>query len=198
MSKKLAIFGGTFDPPHNGHILSISNILNSALVDEVMLVPSGDGRYDKKPIASAKDRKEMLRLVVESEFTNDPRLYLNFTQIDNLADKAYTIDLLDSIKAKHPEHKLFFVIGSDNIESIKSWRSSERLLSEYSFIVVGRGTDTIMTPKEGDFSVIKGEFISFSDVSSAKIRDCIKARKSLAGMLPKSIVEYISHNSLYY
>lgn len=102
---RVALIGGAFDPPHNGHILCVSNLFNSKLVDQVWLVPSGDGRYDKKSEASSALRKKMLEIIVENDFKRDSRIKIELSQIDNPKDPCYTSELLKRLARQHSSNE---------------------------------------------------------------------------------------------
>ena len=196
--KKIAIYGGAFDPPHLGHVLSLTNVLNSKLVDEIRLTPSGEGRYDKKPFESTAHRIEMLNLLIKTEFSMNNQIKLELCQVKNKNDPGYTIELLDYLKDLHKDCSFYFIIGEDNLNDLISWKDSERLIKEYHFIVLPRGSNVQTNMKIGSNFIFlnKGDCIS-CDVSSTKIRSLIQSNSLTSGLLPVAVRDYIAEKRLY-
>ena len=191
------MFGGAFDPPHVGHILIVTNILNAGLADEVWIVPSGDGRYDKSPVASARHRSELLRLVRYSVFPDDKRVKIDLTQLNNPADKCYTIDLIDALKSTHAGHDFSLVVGSENAPLISKWRDGERLLKENKFLAIIRpGAETKLNSSE-NITYLSGPDAVLCNVSSSMVRRFIKENRCLEGLLPAPLIDYIRSEKLY-
>lgn len=197
ITKGIAVYGGAFDPPHIGHLISISNLLNSVFVKEVLLVPSSDGRYDKAPVAPARDRLEMLRRMLTVEFGSESRVKIDEIQINNAQDLSCTIDLLENLSKKFPSEKIYFVIGSDNINQLVTWKSSEKLLSDYEFIVLPRERLQEKPPPNAKLHYLKGKEVIQCDVSSTQIRQLIKDGKSISGLVTTTVANFISDNKLY-
>lgn len=196
--KKIALFGGAFDPPHLGHALCITNILNSKIVDQVWIVPSGDSRYDKKTYASATHRKEMVRLFIQDYFLEDGRVSWNHFQLEQPAEECATIDLLDVMREQYPSDQFLIVIGADNLAKVSSWRSSQRLLMEGIFIVVERLGYKAQNVIGLNAVGMATENLVHSDVSSTLIRRLLNNEdKSVAGILSNQVLKYIKSEKLY-
>lgn len=194
--KKIALYGGAFDPPHAGHINGVKNILAAQLVDEIWLVPSGDMRYDKKSGASARHRLAMLELVMNREFSNCPQVRIDTFQIDDSSNECAAIDLLDHYKQGFKGNIFYFVIGADNAVSLSSWKESDRLLSENKFIVLPRPGVNISGIPSMQFFLLEEKKFPLSQASSTRIRSDLTARNT-SDMLPEYIKDYIGKNKLY-
>ena len=136
--KQIAIFGGAFDPPHLGHVLVINAILNSGKFDKIIIVPTGNDRYDKLPHSKAGHRKKMIKLLTNKVFKNDKRIVLEPVQIDGKQPGNKAIDLVCYLKKKFPNGKFYYVIGVDNITKISSCISFKELVKQCKFLAVPR------------------------------------------------------------
>lgn len=196
--RKIAIFGGSFDPPHIGHLIAIRNVLNSKLVDEIWITPAGDERYDKCPVAPAEHRRRMVELMIEHEFKNNPAIKLELLQLTEPGNKGFAVELLDRLKAEHPEDKFYFIIGADNLKTISAWHSAEELVKKYEFIVLMRGNEV---PDASEypptFHMLIGNRYIAVEISSTQIRYLIKEKERLEGLVSMPVINYILANGLY-
>ncbi len=132
--RKIAFFGGSFDPPHNGH-LAIADVLTDAFeLDEFVFIPAfhAPHKRDKKP-TSAFHRFAMLALATIGE----PRVIVSKMELD-VPERPYTYETLGRLKAELPEARIFFVIGADSWTDITTWREWETVLTMVDIIVVTR------------------------------------------------------------
>ena len=194
--KKIALFGGSFDPPHFGHIQAITSVINSNLVDEIWIVPVGDERYDRKPIANSIDRIAMLKLIIE-EFFDQSKVKIEDLQTKELTDST-TIGLADALIAKYTEAQFSFVIGADNISNLNTWKSFDDLIKKINFIAVPR-LDIVMPKNIPEYVQVLDLDKSFSNnISSSGVRLLLKEKLQLAGLLPKQIEKYILDKKIYF
>ncbi len=134
-SKRVGIFGGTFDPPHLGHLLLAETIREQFELDEVLFVPSNQPPHkDREDLTTATHRYAM---VVAATLHNPA-----FTPVPievNRPGKSYSIDTVKTLAADYgPDVDLFFVAGLDSLLQIDSWHQPEELLDSCHFIVVSR------------------------------------------------------------
>lgn len=195
--KHIALFGGSFDPPHSGHLMVVNVVLNSGFADEVWLIPAGDGRYDKRPRASAAHREAMLKLLIASAFSKKSAVYLNTVQFQERLHDCATIELYDEMRRQYPEYKFSVIIGADNVKQVPDWKQADRLLKEVEFIVVARAGEQLPENYAPCFKVIKDDPQPCTNLSSSLIRKLTLAGKSLEGLIPLSIIDYVRANKLY-
>jgi nicotinate-nucleotide adenylyltransferase len=132
--KRIAFFGGSFDPVHTGH-LSIAQRLTSLFgLDEFVFIPAFHAPHkpDLKP-TSAYDRYAMLSLATRDE----PQIRVSKIEIE-LPEKPFTVETLAALKTKYPGAVIFFVMGADSWMDIRTWREWERVLTMANHIVVTR------------------------------------------------------------
>jgi len=132
--KRIAIYGGTFDPVHSGHLEIARNVSQLFEIDEFIFVPARLAPHKQHAqVSAALDRYAMLVLAT-MEF---PKLCVSEFELDGPRHQ-YTVDTLSSFQSQFPQADLFFVMGADSWNEITSWREWEKLLSMVNHIVVTR------------------------------------------------------------
>lgn len=198
--KRIALFGGSFDPPHNGHMLCINAVARSKLVDEIWVVPVGDDRFDKKTYASAEHRCAMVERMLSSSKI-EIKTSINTLQLQGELKGSFTIDLVQELKRRHPENEYFFVVGADKLHEIPTWKSPDRLKVELSFLVIPRSGSV----KESDLqsSDFRLNWVSLPsstkviDASSSDIRRRVDDGREIATLVKPEVAEYIENQKLY-
>lgn len=189
---KIAIFGGSFNPPHIMHKQIALSLINNKYCDKVIFVPTGD-KYNKEHLVDDMHRLNMLKIMCEGN-TN-----LCVSDYELHGDLKYTYQTLDHFQEKYEDSEIFFVLGFDNLKSFKSWRRFEYILSKYKLLVVDR--DNI------DENYLKEEFEEFLDsiifttvypqkISSSSIRKELKKFR-ISELIEPEVLEYIEDNKLY-
>ena len=131
---RVGIYGGTFDPVHNGHINVARGIIDAFGFDELLFVPAFVPPHKREQMISAGfHRFAMLVIATESE----PEMRVSTIELE-LPSKPYTVETLARLQANDPQSQLFFVMGADSFAEITSWREYERLLMSYSIVVAVR------------------------------------------------------------
>lgn len=193
--KRIVVFGGTFDPVHNGHI-AIARCLSSELnADAVIMVPAGKPWLrTNPPSASPKDRLRMLELAIKNESG------IEASDLDILRDKpTYSIDTIHDLQRFHGEDcEYILAIGSDAAAEVESWHRYEELINTCRFAVVQRPATSLgyrVALPDGTL-FIRGPMI---DISASKIRS-IYARGDLttaANLVPDLTHGFIIEKGLY-
>jgi nicotinate-nucleotide adenylyltransferase len=199
--KYFVIYGGVFDPPHKGHAACVSALLKIDLCDEIILVPSGDGRYDKKPSALSEHRIKMLEIFCKENFPleyNSGKIVISSVQCDgSISGESYGIDLVNHFSALKPNKKAGFLIGSDNLAGLSSWKRYDELAKKCKFFVLNRpGSKNANKPANIDCIEVAA---ATPDISSSKIRElCVAGSYPEAEIISSAgILEYIFKNKLY-
>ena len=189
---RIAILGGSFDPPHLGHLLVAQQTLDFAKIDEVWLMPCFFHPFDKK-ITSGQKRLEMCQSAIE-EF-NNRKIRVSDFEI-RLKKKSYTIETILILKKTFKSDHFFWLIGSDNLSSFKKWKDWQKLLTETKFLVFPR-IDYPLTKIPQGFTLIKSKRLISSNLSSEAVRMRVKNGLSIKGLVTTVVEEYISRNRLY-
>jgi nicotinate-nucleotide adenylyltransferase len=185
---RLGIFGGSFDPPHVGHLLVVADAFDALRLERLIFVPAGVQPLKVgQTTASPKDRLEMVRRLVgdDARFAVDPIE----TERDGL---SYSVDTLAAFAERHPEAERFFLVGMDVLASFSQWREPDRVLRLATLAVMQRVGDTGPVPA----SAIRVETRRV-DVSSTEIRERVRAGRTIRGFVPEAVAGYIAAHRLY-
>lgn len=189
-TKRIAIFGGSFDPIHFGHIHLVEQILKSKRFSEVIVVPAGDP-WQKIPEVSAQLRLEMARLAFAE-------LPVTVSDIEVLrSGPSYAIDTVRQLKRSFPDAELTWIVGSDVISSLSSWHEIDTLVREVEFLIVkrpGANADLQLLPKNLRFKEIE---IDALDISATQIRNAFFKNEDVASLVPDIVAGFIKSKGLY-
>ena len=197
-TQRIAILGGTFDPPHNGHLALACGVADALSLDRVLLIPTGNPHFklDQK-VTSVEDRVAMTQLLA----AEDQRLEVSRIEADR-PGVTYTVDTLHALQEQNPDAELLFIIGGDCAEHIMKWRNADLLARQCTVVAVGRaGYDFAAARKAIDACGLgfKVEYFTFDvpDVSSTGIRAAAAAGEDITSMVPSSVAAYIAEHQLY-
>ena len=194
--KRIALYGGTFDPVHSGHVEVARKVLELFEIEKVLFIPAQVaphkvGRRVTEPI----HRYAMLALATQ----NDPRLSISTFELD-APDRRYTVDTVEHFRTKLGDStELFFIMGADSWSEITTWREWERLLTTINHIVVTRpGHELDRTLPTAGARVLFTDAV-MNDVSATRIRRLAAERRfdELARYVPEPVAEYIRKYELY-
>ncbi|MBQ4526814.1 MAG: nicotinate-nucleotide adenylyltransferase [Clostridia bacterium] len=198
MPSKIGIFGGTFNPIHNGHIKIALAALSEYDLSEVVFMPNGNPPHKKgELITDAELRYKMVKLATEGI----DGLSVSCYEIKR-EEPSYTVDTNRAMKKLYG-CTLYFIIGADSLFTLDSWKTPEILIKECKFIVADRncneGTDIYkecerLNKLGGDFSCLKMEKY---DVTSTQLRQRIKAGINCSDYIPENVLNFIVSNKLY-
>ena len=189
---RTGVFGGTFDPPHVGHLLLAADARDALNLDRLIFVPTGAQplKVDTPPIASPRDRLEMVRLAVADD--------ANYTVDDaeiNRKGLSFTVDTLEHLSERYSAGQLFLLLGEDALASFDKWRTPERIRELATIAVMRRGgSDTRATAMAPGVLEVSARRV---DVSSTEIRARLRAGKSIKGFVPESVERFIDDRGLY-
>jgi nicotinate-nucleotide adenylyltransferase len=179
---RIGLYGGTFDPIHNGHLRVISELINQKIADRILLVPAGEPRLrDSQPVATGAQRRTMCQLAV-NELPTEVRSKVEVNPIEVLRmGPSYTIDTVEAIKQTYPDDEILLIIGSDAAEKINQWHRATELLAMVTLEIIERP----------GYPGISGRDISAIDVSATQVR------LHQSDLLPPSVATFIKENNLY-
>jgi len=195
---RIGIFGGSFNPVHNGHIHLAETVMKELRLDRIFLVPSRISPHrSSDEYASGKDRLEMLRLASE----NKRGLEVCDYELES-ARASYTIYTIEHFRELYPNDDLFLLVGSDMLMSFEKWFRFEDILDEASLAVVSRekGDSGELIKKAEELRRYGEIFISSAPavtVSSTEIRKKIAKNADWACYLDENVVQYIRLKGLY-
>ncbi|MEJ7811615.1 MAG: nicotinate-nucleotide adenylyltransferase [Gemmatimonadaceae bacterium] len=191
---RLGIFGGTFDPPHVGHLLAASDARDALGLDRLLFIPArSQPLKDERAQASPAQRLEMTRLMAGSggPFEVDP------IEMERVG-LSYTVDTLAAFADRFPDAHRYFLIGGDLVGQLPKWRSPERIASLAELVVLQRvGGDGDGSEHESSPYPMVRIPTRRVDVSSTEIRARVRADKPIRGFVTDAVAEYILSAGLY-
>jgi nicotinate-nucleotide adenylyltransferase len=190
---RIGVFGGTFDPPHVGHLLLASDAREALRLDTLIFVPAATQPFKihAPAIASPQDRLEMVRLAV----ADDANYTVDDTEIGRKG-LSFTVDTLEHLAAKYPGAELFLLLGEDTLAGFDQWRNPGRV-RELATLAVMRRSDPEGSPAAEIAPGVKTVSARRIDVSSTEIRERLRAGKSIKGFVPESVEQFIEARGLY-
>ncbi len=197
---RLGVLGGTFDPPHVGHVRLAEAAVDHLQLDKLVFVPAGEPwRKAGQPMSAAEHRLEMTWLAVDSL----PRM--DVSELDlNRPGPSYTVDTLGDLLALYgPDTELFFVLGEDALLDMPNWKEPHRIVALARLAVALRspGRELDVTELEGAIPGVSRRLIvlpmTFVDVSATAIREWARKSVPLEGLVPPAVEAYIKDHALY-
>ncbi|HET7586017.1 MAG TPA: nicotinate-nucleotide adenylyltransferase [Gemmatimonadaceae bacterium] len=204
---RLGLLGGSFDPPHTGHLLAASDAYEALELDRLLFIPAGQQPFKQGRIeATGAQRLEMLRLLVG----DDPRFGIETAELER-PGLSYTVDTLAAVRAREPAARLYLLIGEDLTGEMPRWREAERIAQLAEVVLLTRGTSAACIDAEaapaGDAGhrggapeiVVPMTRIATRrvDISAREIRARVRAGRSIRGFVPDAVAAYIGRTALY-
>jgi len=211
---RVAAFGGTFDPIHNGHVEIARAVVNEFRLDRLLLIPAHRPPHKRSQgITDAYHRYAMSVLAT----LDQPKTVVSTIELES-PDRPYTYETIERLKGYlEPGTKLFFVVGADSFEEINTWREAERLMTSTNWIVVTRPghsvasshlderfQEAIVEPHDKESAQIsRDEYHIYltrcvnEDISSTEIRRMVRDGESIEAHVPARVADYIARYELY-
>jgi nicotinate-nucleotide adenylyltransferase len=179
---RVGLYGGTFDPIHNGHIHVIQELISRKIVDHLLVLPAGQPRLrDNEPHATGAQRRTMCQLAV-NELPAEIKKHIEVNPIEVLREgPSYTIDTVEAVAQFYEGDTIVLIVGTDAYEKIDQWHRADELKKMVEFVVIDR-------PE------FPGEHNTSVDAIAVSATD-IRAHKSDA--VPAAVAAFIKENNLY-
>src|SRR3989344_4911801 len=194
MNKQIALYGGTFSPPHLGHASVVEALLRLFTCDEIWIMPSTD-RRDKSVSIAAEHRIKMLKIMIAELF---PKLKIPILISDfelRLKKPTVTYKTLKLLKEKYSNHGFHFVIGSENLGVIETkWVNGKKLFQEADFIAIKNPLVSLPNKLPSRITII--DDVAWSDISSTFVRKLLAQGYSGLPYLTKGVAEYIAESKI--
>lgn len=207
---RILLFGGTFNPIHNGHLIMAQEAVESLSFNEVIFIPSATPPH-KKDVLSVYHRLKMTRLATEG---------VDYFKVSDIEEKregpSYTYDTIMYFREKNPDSTIYWLIGTDTISELKTWYKIKELVNECRFVIVERNPYKFYKGKSKDlFNFVVEESKTFLDqdftehfipltnsvieISSTDIRRRVaqKEKYAVKFLIPEKVDQYIYDNHLY-
>ena len=190
MSKtKVAVFGGSFDPIHNGHLALAGEVLSRALADEVwfMVTPRNPHKQDAL-LSDEHLRFRMVQMAVEGK----PGVKASDFEFA-LPRPSYTLNTLKALDEAFPGCEFSLLIGADNWEKFDRWYKGDEILSRYGIIVYPRGSESMPALPCG----VRWLPARLYDISSTMVRALVGEGKDVSHLVPAVVAQFIKDNKMY-
>ena len=201
---RIGLFGGTFDPPHHGHLLAASDAFEALQLDRLVWIPAS-----QQPLkvgsrsATAADRLAMVRLAVG----DDPRFEVDAIEIER-AGLSFTVDTVEAFSGRYPGDELVVLLGADVMSTFAKWREPRRIASMARLAILHRAVSGGAVEKAavvGAIRAITGDDLPAPvvldtrrvDLSSTEIRERARQGRSLHGYVPDAVARFVREHALY-
>jgi nicotinate-nucleotide adenylyltransferase len=215
---RIGAYGGTFDPPHNGHIEVARAIIRNFRLDELLVIPAHRPPHKQKDFISEAHHRYSMAVIATLD---EPRLKVSAIEIES-PDRPYTFETVEQLRQLYGRAALlFFVMGADSFVEINTWREPERLFSATNIIVAARpGVEVVTTHLTGGgrnvrdlrgrageaygegaadddcCSIYLTDYVS-KDISSTEIRRRVREGMPINELVPAPVARYIEKYELY-
>ncbi len=191
MSQRIGVFGGTFDPPHVGHLVTAVNVRHALALDVVLLVVAGSPwqKEGTRPITSAQDRFAMTAAAVEGVVG----LLACGLEVDR-PGPSYTADTLAEVQSRYPGADLFTIVGDDAAAGLATWERFESVVRCSRLVVVDRPGVQVELPDLADWIRVE---VPRLEVSSTDLRDRFVDGRPLDYLVTPPVLAVIVERGLY-
>jgi nicotinate-nucleotide adenylyltransferase len=194
--RRLGMFGGAFDPPHNTHAALIELAVAQLQLDELRVFPTGQAWHKARQLSPVVHRLAMAELA----FAKLPKVVVDDRETCRTGP-SYTVDTLRELKAEEPQAELFLMIGGDQARALPTWHEWQAILQLAIICVAEREDSTRATPEFMPPTGLESRFLRLelppSPVSASDIRLRIATHRSVAPLVCEPVARYIVHHHLY-
>jgi nicotinate-nucleotide adenylyltransferase len=182
---KLGLYGGSFDPVHNGHLILARQALEDLGLDRIIFLPAAESPFKQShPVTLARHRVRMVELAIEHEAA----FSIDILEISR-PPPSYTIDTARTYRERHATDELFFLVGEDHVKDLHRWNDYAELDTLVQFAVLSRSD----LPLPIRYPVVRRRL----DLSSTEIRNRVANHLPISYLVPDSVLEYIQSTQLY-
>ena len=172
---RIALYLGSFNPFHNGHLEVVKSALRDFKMDKVVIVPSVQNPWKKDKPLGVYNRIDIIeKSILTSAICYWHKIFIDSIEV-SLIPPYYSYATLHALKNKYCNDKVFVLCGEDTIEKIPEWMHGEQIIKDYDFLIVDR-------PRRGQYAI-----------SSTYIRECVKLDKPINGMVSNNVINLIKN-----
>ena len=201
---KIGIMGGTFNPIHNGHLMLGEYSYRSCRLDQVWFMPNGNPPH--KAGISASYSADIRARMTELAIQDVPYFRLEDYEVKR-QELSYSYQTLEHFKKVYPDDSFYFIIGADSLFNINKWMKPERILKACTILAACRGDKNNSEIMNRQIELLKEQYGTDTDirllssplmeVSSHELREMVSEGKSISGLVPETVEQYIKENGLY-
>ena len=208
---RVGYFGGTFDPPHVGHLLAASDAAEELSLDQLVFIPAFAQPLKGEPTATSAQRLEMVRRTA----AGNPRFAVDAIEVERNR-LSFTVETLEALAERNPSAERFLLVGADVLTSFARWREPDRVRALAEMVVLQRGEGGVVIAADEEAA---GQLLRKSaggspaaagalrpprvlstrciEVSSTEIRARVRAGRPIHGFVTESVADYIAEHGLY-
>ncbi len=198
--KKLGLFGGSFNPPHNGHLHLAREFRDKLSLDKIVIMPANIPPHKSSgAFAEAAERIQMCRLAFEESFFEVSTMEIN------RGGTSYTVDTVRELAEIYPDYTLHLLVGTDMLYYFDKWKDYNKILEQAVLCVIMRHeNDELLKMRAYCREVLRDyddkiQILNTApyEINSTKIRENVKSGESIAEFLPEKVCDYIKQRGLY-
>ena len=187
---KIGLFFGSFNPIHNGHLIIASHILNNINIEKIWFVVSPQNPLkNSKGLLNQYQRLNLVQLAIHG----DDRMLASDIEF-KMPKPSYTIDTLQILTEKYPQHNFVIIMGSDSYSNLEKWKNYSELKKRFEIVVYTRPGFNISNNDNEKLTIITANLI---DISATHIRSLIRDKKNIRYLLPDVVVNEIEAGHYY-
>jgi nicotinate-nucleotide adenylyltransferase len=187
---RLGIFGGSFDPPHLGHLLPVIDAKEALGLDTVRFIPAGEQPFKAgRASASGLHRLAMTERLVHGI----PGMVADRSEIDR-GGLSYSVETVAQVADAHPHDELVLLLGADAYALFEQWREPDRIRSMAEIAVLVRGGDPKPSVSGERVQVLETRRV---DISSTELRARVASGRTIRGFVPDAVADYVAEHRLY-
>lgn len=194
-SHRIGIFGGTFDPPHLGHVTVARDVADALALDHVLWIPARVSPHKLgRAVSPPAARLDML----EAAASQDPRFQVSQVELER-EGPSYTVDTLRDLRARWPAAELFLILGADQLRAFASWRDPEEILRMATLALMDRDGDDAARAAPDLPGMERAVHVPVTrvDVSATEVRAAVAAGRDVSGMVPPGVLAVMEREGLY-
>lgn len=195
--RRVGLFGGAFDPPHQAHEALLRAALSQLALDVLRVLPTGQAWHKDRPLTAAQHRLAMAQLA----FAQVPRVVVDSQEITR-PGPSYTIDSLRAVAAQEPDAELFLIIGGDQAAAMTTWRDWQAILQLATICVADRTDSTGASTLFDAEKMAPQRFLHLNmpamPISATQIRAAVSCGKPVPALVQAAVARYIADHHLYH
>ena len=187
---EIGLYFGSFNPVHIGHLIIANHVANNTSLNQVWFVVSPQNPF--KPASSLLDEYNRLHMI-KSAIDGENKLRASSVEF-KLPKPSYTVDTLAYLKEKYPEHRFSLIMGSDGFQNLEKWKNYTVIIKNHPIYIYERPGFAVKEMPGADIIVLSAPLL---EISSTRIRDMVKEKKSIRFLVPDIVQEEIESNGYY-
>ncbi|MFQ5674581.1 MAG: nicotinate (nicotinamide) nucleotide adenylyltransferase [bacterium] len=191
---RIGLYGGSFDPIHNAHLLIAQYVLEELSLEKVLFIPSGIPPH-KKAFSRPEQRLQMVKLAI----ADNPKFEFSDFEIKG-SGPSYSVNTIIQLRQQLGSNKseMFWIMGSDNFRDFQNWKTPEKILELCEVVVFPRDRrDAEKFPSKYRHQIHYLPLAPLIEISSSKVRDLVRDQRSLRYWVPKVVESFILHEKIY-